>query len=266
MECGNLFPLFPRAATVSAALFPFTLSHSANTSRATAVSAVLFLTTYLARSLDAEPFREQPFPTPHMECGNLFPLFPRAATVSAALFPASYLARLLHAEPFREQPFPTPQLANEMDYVSLRLAILLSPEGTYLNQPGVEPMRAVRATRNPGFAFRRFPQCRPRQEPRKTRNTRKVGKDDTCVLLPVQASRCLPQRRLRRVFAEGDQHRMVTIQDPWQRHVPTVSPFVLPPAAANRTGETIHGSGMGRSSRRDDPWLRANRLRRKPTR
>ena len=62
--------------------------------RATVVSAVLLLTTYLARSLYAEPFHE------HLS---------RATAVSAVLFLTTYLARSLYAEPFREHlPVPLP--------------------------------------------------------------------------------------------------------------------------------------------------------------
>ena len=48
------------------------------------------------------------------------------------------------------------------DAAALRILACLhsvSPEGTHLNQPGVEPMRAVRATRNPGFASIESPQA-----------------------------------------------------------------------------------------------------------
>ena len=60
-------------------------------------------------------------------------------------------------------------------------------------------------------AFRRLPQCHPRQEPRNGRITRKWP---ATAILPACAWDVYVFRPLfyrpRRVFAEGDQHRMVT--------------------------------------------------------
>ncbi len=73
-------------------------------------------------------------------------------------------------------------------------------------------------------AFRRLPQqCRPRQEPRKTRITRKVGKDDACVL-PVQTSRWLPQPHVPGAFSPK---ALSTVWSPGPMatsHPPRISP------------------------------------------
>ncbi len=91
------------------------------------------------------------------------------------------------------------------------------------------------------------------------------------------------RHRPRRVFAVGDQHRMVNPPDPWPRHIPQHIPamflpptaaktsrvfrpvcrFVPPPAAAEQTGNK-RGCGVVRmvSRGKETPGYGANRLRR----
>ena len=165
-------------------------------SRATAVSAVLFLTTYLARSLYPEPFRE------HLS---------RATAVSAVLFLTTYLARSLYPEPFREHllvPLPSRQCSflRRTLFVPFTLNHSANSRLPRRNRPTKPPWSAgtcsrflvysrpqttqFARSRSPNSdlrsptpcvldvrssAFRRFPQqSRPRQEPRKTRITRKA--------------------------------------------------------------------------------------------
>ena len=340
---------------------PFTPNHSANTSwchcrlgsapsydvpcsfpsrrtvprtplGATAVSAVLFLTTYLARSLHADPFREHPNPSydvPRTPLGAtavsavllLTTYLVRSLWCASRTVPSAntswchcrlgsapsyaYLARSLFAEPFREHlpvPLPSRQCSLRRSFPFTPSAHLLvplpsrqcsflrrtllvpfsltylaclhsaSPEGTYLNQPGVEPMRAVRATRNPGFTSIQSPQAQRAGPGRSSHPTTQFARLDLrsptpCVLVLeieivfvvpsvpsvsscsfASSSSCWRQStlnseeenheihetherlaktmipvcrwdvygfrpsfyRLRRVFAEGDQHPMVT--------------------------------------------------------
>jgi hypothetical protein len=75
--------------------------------RAPVVSTVLLLTTYLARSLYAEPFGAG-FSRGEAAYGvrELVPAFPRVPVVSTVLFLTTYLARSLYAEPSANSPLP----------------------------------------------------------------------------------------------------------------------------------------------------------------
>ena len=105
LECGNLFPLSPvplpfRQCPFSrrTLLVPFTQNHSANTSPVPLSSRQCpFLTTYLARSLYPEPFREHlgratavSARAPSHDAPGAFPL---RRTQSANTYPVSLPAR-----------------------------------------------------------------------------------------------------------------------------------------------------------------------------
>ena len=272
---------------------------------ATAVSAVLFLTTYLARvplprnhsantswchcRLGSALSYDVPCSFPSRRSVPRTPL--GATAVSAVLLLTTYLVRSLFAEPFREHLSAA---------AALRILACLhsaSPEGTYLNQPGWSrcercEQRAPRvrihripasptgwpwtllASNHPVRASRSAisdtlcPRARNRNrlcsslcslrfllfirifvfvlasidtqfrrgEPRNTRNTRKVGKDNDPglpvgrlwfppVVLPPPAQ-----------FSPKAISTLWSSPAPWQRpHPPRISRFGSPPAGGERT-------------------------------